>query len=834
VAAMLLTAGPAASAGAEVAEVEPGDLLVANHSFESGTDEWTLGEAGGPVPRPSEACSRAVSISTEQHLTGTASLRLAPSRGCAVPGALSAPVPARAGESYRGYVSASTTQGGEVAFRLVFRDERQQVLAVANSTSGPAGAGRWSPLSVTGKAPARTAAVSLQVRLSRDGGPVYVDDVLLSAQETNLGAQISSASINAATFGVDAEGSPTGYAVLTGNAQHDARLIGVDALSGELTTNLALPGATGAWNATTASDGRIYVGSYNYDDPVKGGRLYQYTPGAGSVVDLGSPIAGDTFIWNVTAGPDGTVFGGGYPSGGAFRYTPDAGFTQVGGRPLAAPEQYARSVAYDPTLDMLYVGIGAHAHLMACPGGGPTCTDILPAEYAEEEFAYSVSAGDGHVFVNLSPSGDGHLAVLKVTRQADGSVSATTVRDIPTVKYPGASPVVDGSVYYVGNNRLSRYDIATDTVTSLGRGLPVGPRAWGVDSSAGRPVLTTMGNSPNGPTVVRYDIQSDALASVSAPEAPAIPTDLQSIQTGPDGRIYSSGFRSGTVGVYTPMRSDLSVRRTGISQAEGSTTIGDTLYWGTYPGAIVYAYKPSEPWRSGTNPKVVCALTEQDQDRPYGMVNADGKLYIGTMAGYGKLEGALSVYDPETGECTTWKNPVPRQSIVSLAHLDGKVYAGTSIWGGLGIEPTQTEAKLLIHDTATGSNQTVDLPSRGLRTALALTVGPDNRIWMVAEDHILVYDPIRQRFVVDEKVFGELDIPGDDLVDAHDAFLTVGADGMLYGTIHGSYLYRLDPSSLRVTILRRGNVHHVATDDHGNLYYVENGYELHRLLVDDK
>ncbi|GAA5020965.1 hypothetical protein GCM10023317_64180 [Actinopolymorpha pittospori] len=105
---------------------------------------------------------------------------------------------------------------------------------------------------------------------------------------------------------------------------------------------------------------------------------------------------------------------------------------------------------------------------------------------------------------------------------------------------------------------------------------------------------------------------------------------------------------------------------------------------------------------------------------------------------------------------------------------------------------------------------------------------------MVAEDHILVYDPRLGRFVVDQKVFDELDIPSDDQVDAHDAILTVGADSMLYGTIHGSYLYRLDPGSLRVTILRRGNVHHVVTDEYGNLYYVENGYELHRLLVDDK
>ncbi len=830
VATLTTVAAPAGAKPAPLADSgATGDLLIANYSFESGTDGWILGHAETPVPRPSRACASAATVSAEQHVAGSQSLRLAGVADCRDPGALSSAVPAQAGRLYHGYLQAFAAATGGVTSRLVFRDSADQVLKVATSPSGPDRAGAWTPLSATGVAPSGTATVALAVVLSPSSpGPVFVDDALVSGQYTDLGAQITSSSINATTIGVDGQGRSTGYAVVTGNDSYAARLIGVDAVTGDITTDVALPGATGAWNATTATDGKIYVGSYNYDDPTENGRLYQYTPGADAAVDLGNPIAGDTFIWDVTAGPNGSVFGGGYPSGGAFKYVPGSGYQQVGSRPLVSPEQYARTVAYDASTDILYVGIGAHAHLMACPGGGSQCTDILPAQYANEEFAYSVSAGDGYVFANMGPSGDGHLVVLKVNKGADGSLSSTVIRDIPKVKYPGASAVINGSVYLVASSKLSRYDIATDTLTSLGTGLPVGPRAWGFDGAG---ALMTMGNASGVPDVVRYDTATGALTSVKANGAPSIATDIQSIQAGPDGKIYSSGFRSGAVGVYTPMRSDESLQSSGISQAEGSTVLDGTIYWGTYPGAVIYAYQPSEPWKAGTNPKVVCSLTAQDQDRPYGMVSGGGKVYIGTEAGYGKLAGALSVYDPATGQCTTQQNIVADETVASLAYLDGKVYGGTSIWGGLGIAPTQTEAKLLIYDTATGSSQALPLPTRGLRTVLAVTVGPDHRIWMVAEDHVLVYDPTLQRFVVDKELFPELGIHGDDLIDAHDAFLTVGRDGNLYGTIHSSYLYRLDPVSLRVTILQRGNVHHVVQDGYGNLYYVQDGYGLRRLAI---
>lgn len=823
-AALAVTAAVAPiSAPASADPTDTGDVLVANHSFESGLDGWTFGQAGRDVPAPDPSCR--AEAATDRHADGSASLKLTPTPDCPRPAALGSAVDVRAGTGYHAYLQVAGP-GATVRLRLVFRAANGSVLDVSGGPTTTAGAD-FTTVSAHATAPAGTATATL--RLDTADAPAYLDDALVTATDTDLGPQVSKASINATTFGVDGAGARTAYTVVTGASNWDAHLVGITADTGAVAVDLPLTGATGAWNATTATDGSIYVGTYNFSDTSKNGRLYRYVPGADSVQDLGNPIPGDTFVWDVTAGPDGSVFGGGYPSGGAFRYSPAGGFTTVGARPMIAPEQYVRSVAYDASTDVAYAGIGSHAHLMACPGAGTDCTDILPTEYAGEEFTYSLEAGGGYVFANLSNTGDGHLLVMKVTTSGK-TVTATKVTDIPSVRYPGASPVVDGGVYYLTGGRLMRYDLAAGTSAQVATGMPASARSWSVDTAGPAPVLESAGNTAAGPVVMRYDTGTRTLTSVTATHVPAAPTNLQSPLLGPDGKIYTSGFLSGGTGVHTPMRSDADVQYAGVPQVEGATVIGDTMYFGGYPGAKVYAYRPAQPWTFGTNPKLVCSLTDQDQDRPYGMVNAGGKLVIGTEAGYGKLAGALAVYDPATGDCTTKKNIADNRTVASLAYLDGLVYGGTSVWGGLGVEPSQQEAVLLTYDPETGASQRIPLPSRGLRTVLGLTVGPDGNLWMLAEDHLLVYDPATRTFVADRRIFPELDLPGADLIDAHDAFLLTGKDGNVYGTLHGRYVFRLDPRTLQPTLLRQGTVEGLTADRYGNLYYVQDGCHLHRLV----
>src|SRR5579862_3724037 len=143
---------------------------------------------------------------------------------------------------------------------------------------------------------------------------------------TDLGVQISSSTVIGTTFSKD---NKSVFSVMRG---HPAKLLEFDLTTGELNQSLPLPGAEGAWNACTATDGSIYVGTDS------NGHLYRYIPGEKDVHDLGNPLPRETWVWDVVAGKDGEVFGGTYPGGKVFRYRPNDGFTDIARGPVASGE----------------------------------------------------------------------------------------------------------------------------------------------------------------------------------------------------------------------------------------------------------------------------------------------------------------------------------------------------------------------------------------------------------------------------------------------------------------------------------------------------------------
>src|SRR2546421_11740973 len=120
----------------------------------------------------------------------------------------------------------------------------------------------------------------------------------------DLGVQISSSTVIGTTFGKDGAGRDVIYTVMRG---HPAKLLSFDLGNGSLLQSLPLDGATGAWNACTASDGSIYVGMD------ANAHLYRYIPGEKEAHDLRLVAPGQSFAWDVTAGKDGEGFVGTYP-----------------------------------------------------------------------------------------------------------------------------------------------------------------------------------------------------------------------------------------------------------------------------------------------------------------------------------------------------------------------------------------------------------------------------------------------------------------------------------------------------------------------------------------
>jgi len=191
------------------------------------------------------------------------------------------------------------------------------------------------------------------------------------------------------------------------------------------------------------------------------------------------------------------------------------------------------------------------------------------------------------------------------------------------------------------------------------------------------------------------------------------------------------GGYQGAMSVYDTRLGRFTVQEKEPHQIEGIGFINGKVYYGIYGGAVIYEYDPAKPFRMGTNPKTIHDI-QNGQSRPFTFASGDGKLFAGTVADYGQLGGALTVYDSNAGTWTEHRNIVPNQSVIGLAYLNGKVYGGTSIWGGLGVEPSEAEARLFEWDVAEKKATYVGLPAvPGFSPQMIgeLSIGPDGSIY---------------------------------------------------------------------------------------------------------
>ena len=815
--------------------VADGDLLIPNHSFESGLTQWTV-QSGRHGDQADAACEGAVTTAAEYPRSGIASARLTPSRTCAMPALAGAPVDVRAGTTYTAFATVRAAHGG-AAIGLRYLDS-------AGNTVGEVWSARSTadeqPATIRTDAKAPPAATSARVVVAATG-ETYVDDVLVSARFTDLGNQVKvDANANGTAYSTDGHGRDVAYTTLTGGHGFDARLVGVDLVTTKVTLDIPIPKAMGAWNAGSTPDGTVYVGAYNYADPGVNGHLYSYTPGADHVVDLGEPVPGDGFLYGVTGAPDGSVYGGSFPSGGVWKYTPGKGYTQIGPRPILPGIQYVRSIGYDQSTGIVYAGTGGSSHIVACRADGVgDCVELLPSSYAKYPWVYNLTADDGHAFARVTDDhGDDHLVVLKASVGADGAIHGEVVKDIPGLAFPGASNAVDGKVYYAKNGALFSYDIATATETDLKANTGIFARQWTVLRFADQdayPGNTLVGTNSGG-YVARYNIPTGKLTVTQVANLPKAVADIETIVGGPDGKIYNAGYLVGGLGVYSPMRQDEQIlvpNTAGYGQAEGMTVLGDRIYQGVYPGAFIRSFDPATA-AAGKGPRTDCELHEE-QDRPYGMLAAYGKVWAGTMAIYGRNAGALSVLDPADGSCRVYKNVVPEQSLVSLTASHGLIFGGSMVWGGLGADPTQPEAKLLAFDPATEKATTYDLPVRGIRAITGLVTAPDGKVWLLAQNHIFEFDPDSRTFLRGRNAFPDLTYDPNTRITAYDGKLITAQDGYIYGAIQQKYFFRLDPRNGAVTVLSSSiQAFNLAEDGYGNIYLIRHANRLLRYVPEPR
>ncbi|WP_309120251.1 dockerin type I domain-containing protein [Paenibacillus sp.] len=585
-------------------------------------------------------------------------------------------------------------------------------------------------------APAAQAAGSL-------GGKRFGEPVSVSVPITRV-------SINDAVFGME-DGKETAYTTVT---SENAIFNVIDVRSNTLLRAIELTGMHTTWRHAIAPDGTVYIaGTTSGNTPV----LWSYSPVTKQATNHGDPAPGEKSLWAMTTDERGNVYGGTFQSGKVFKFDPVAKtFRDYGS--MVAGQEYVRSMAYYE--GHVYAGIGttgAVVKLNVDTGEKTVISDpvagILGVAPADVPFAYDMAEVDGYLLVRFAGNVNELLIYdlanetwlpHRIGRQLGGAVFGWNELESR-----------DGKLYLIVNRQLAEIDLTTFQARSTG--ISFGSSLRGAEWIA-------FPDDPQLPGESIVTMTSDGKTVVMNPatgvrkERPSVvagaPNPLHQLEPGPDGKLYMSGYPGGLGAVYDPV-TDSKVNFS-IGQAEGIVALGDYMYYGVYPGGLMYRSK------IGPGAPVAQQLFTigSDQDRPYMMTTGAGKLMIGTIPTYGKLGGALTIYDPATGEKKVYANVIHNQSITGLVYRDGLIYGGSNIYGGLGVTPTETEAKLFVWDVAAEKKVaefTLDIPELDKPPMITgLTIGPDGMVWGNADGVVFKMDPSTYEIVDYKNIYPDV------------------------------------------------------------------------------
>jgi WD40 repeat protein len=626
----------------------------------------------------------------------------------------------------------------------------------------------------------------------------------------HLGPQITgSVRIGVSAFGYEADGRAAMFTVVQGDP---GMFVVVDVRTEQTIKQIPIPGASGSWAVTVASDGSVYVGTWH------DGGLYRYVPGSDTLETVGKSITGTTLIWHLVPGKDGKVFMGTYHNNRVVEYDPQTGtLTDLGD--MYPGELNVKQVAYNADDNVIYAGIGQSAHLVELNLSTGQKRDILPESLKDQISVYDLQYAAGKLFVRMEP--DFKVRVIdKETLQIDAEFSAQS---------RGVSPLSpDGSkVFYIDSRSLYSYDLNTKRSELVKSG--IGGSATGWDfvrlNDPDYPGYTLAATSSNSTSYFLYNLETGA-TKISNFSMPPQAIKLSKIAAGPDGKIYSGGFLAGGASVYDPA-AGTSSNLGAIGQSEAIQAVGRKLYFGVYPSASLYEYDPSKGWGAGNPVQRFTLYDSHGQLRPVAIAGSEThqRVFVGTTPHEGRLGGALTEYRMTDGSFAV-HTVSPDQSVISLAYLNGKIYAGTSIYGGSGASPATSEGKLLIWDIETGRIEREMVPVPGVTAVIALTAGKDGRIWGLAQNHLFIYDPAEQKIVYEKPIFDPYE------VKIFGAELKTAENGTIYGTVLGK-LFRIDPKSKQLSVIKENGVSSLAIDRDENVYYASDS-QLYRYTVHDQ
>ncbi|WP_449540367.1 FIMAH domain-containing protein [Ferdinandcohnia sp. Marseille-Q9671] len=692
----------------------------------------------------------------------------------------------------------------------------------------------WQTVEIQATAPAGATGVKIfiyQSSTSKMKG--YYDDVKLFEKESDIldlpfeyGTPINHgpAALAAKSQGV-AIGNGELYYATNGSP---AMFYAADAKTGKKIFSQELPGSDVVWAMTIGSDGNVYfAGTYN-------GILYRYVVEEQRLEQLGKNPS-DNWVWQLEASHDGKIYGATYPNAKVFEYDIEsAQFKDLGS--FYEGQQYARGLGI--TEDSLYVGIGTNAYLMKMDLATGEKSEIkLPITGTSTSVSNIWEYGN-HIFVVYGTS---MVTINKTTGEEENTMNWQDESTFDGI-ISSPSPYDENILYYINKNtqQLWTYDMTTHETAKVEPTvqLPATPSkamSWIKDEN-GKDVLAILHHQ------IEYSIYDPTTNSVeiSYPEVDMQGLLMQSLEIGEDQKIYMGGYQ-GSFGVFDTNTDEYILQERDPHQIEGIGFLNGDVYLGTYGGARIFKYNPDLPYTftgggSGDNPEMVYDIGD-DQSRPFTFTSGDNKLFVGTISDYGRLGGALTIYDANTNDWKTIRNIIKNQSIIGLAYHDGTVFGGSTTAGGLGIDPSEPEAKMFEYDVKTGTHEVFDLQVDGLAKPEMigeLSVGPDGNIWGVAwgldsagvaNTVIFAMNPENREIVKSLELYKGV-TRGSQW---RPFFIRWDNQGLMYTTA-ARKLTVIDPETMKSKQLITDNVNLLDVDNEGNIYYTAD-HNLYQLPV---
>lgn len=297
-------------------------------------------------------------------------------------------------------------------------------------------------------------------------------------------------------------------------------------------------------------------------------------------------------------------------------------------------------------------------------------------------------------------------------------------------------------------------------------------------------------------------------------------TTVRTLKGGIDGELVISAYMGTKFVVYDTENKKIKYEGE-CTQIERIEVIDNKYYFGLYgTNAGIREFDPV----TRNAPVLLGQMTGLEQNRAFNITDAGDNIVWGSFPDYGKLGGAVAIYNKKTKQTRAYKEPVKNQCIAGLVCKDGKIYGSTSVYGGLGIDAIDAPAQLFIMDIETGEvekSKEVVLTTTSDRQYFVgdLIFDKNGNLWAGTAKTLLKINP-ETLDIIKEIPIGT----GKDSLTVTRGIpfaMEIGPDGLLYTNI-GRKVSAVDLETCEVKTLASVNTGAMTLCDDGNIYMINN------------